>query len=97
MQILQALLQRENKAYWFDGTMQVINEQTIISTDGKSYRPDRIVILDKYAEIIDYKFGDEHADKYQKQLRKYTLLLQQMGYSVNAYIVYTALQKIQKI
>ena len=97
MKKLQDLLQHENKAHWFDGSMQVINEQTIISTDGKSYRPDRIVIRDKYAEVIDYKFGEEHTDIYQKQLRKYTLLLQQMGYSVNAYIVYTALQKIQKI
>ena len=97
MQKLQNLLHQENKAYWFDGSMQVINEQTIISTDGKSYRPDRIVIRDKYAEVIDYKFGDEHTDTYQKQLRKYTLLLQEMGYSVNAYIVYTAHQKIQKI
>lgn len=97
MKKLQDLLQHENKAHWFDGSMQVINEQTIISTDGKSYRPDRIVIRDKYAEVIDYKFGEEHTDIYQKQLRKYTLLLQQMGYSVNAYIVYTALQKIQRI
>jgi ATP-dependent exoDNAse (exonuclease V) beta subunit len=97
MHKLQTLLQHENKGYWFDGSMQIINERTIISTNGKSYRPDRIVIRDKYAEVIDYKFGHEHSDTYDRQLRRYTLLLQQMGYTVNAYIVYTALQKIHKI
>ena len=96
-QQLQNLIQREKRDYWFDGQMQVLAEQTILSTNGRTYRPDRIVIRDKHAEVIDYKFGDEHTDKYNQQLRNYTLLLQQMGYTVDAYIVYAALQKINKV
>ena len=49
------------------------------------------------AVVIDYKFGHEHTKLYQEQLRDYTLLLQQMGYMVEAYIVYVAQQKIEKI
>lgn len=96
-QQLRTLLQRENKNHWFDGSMQVLTEQTILSTNGKTYRPDRIVICEKHAEVIDYKFGNEHIDRYNEQLRNYTLMLQQMGYTVDAYIVYAALQKITKV
>jgi predicted RecB family nuclease len=69
----------------------------ILSTTGKTQRPDRIMIDGNRATIIDYTFGQEHPRTYQEQLRNYTLLLQQMGYTVDAYIVYVALQKIERI
>ena len=94
---LQNLLQGENRNYWFDGSMKVLTEQTILSTNGKTYRPDRIIIHQKHAEVIDYKFGEEHTSKYNEQLRNYTLMLKQMGYTVDAYVVYVALQKIVKV
>ena len=94
---LQNLLQGENRNYWFDGSMKVLTEQTILSTNGKTYRPDRIIIQQQHAEVIDYKFGEEHTSKYNEQLRNYTLMLKQMGYTVDAYVVYVALQKIVKV
>ena len=94
---LQNLLQGENRNYWFDDSMKVLTEQTILSTNGKTYRPDRIIIHQKHAEVIDYKFGEEHTSKYNEQLRNYTLMLKQMGYTVDAYVVYVALQKIVKV
>jgi hypothetical protein len=96
-QHLQNLLQHENRKYWFDGSMRVLTEQTILSTNGKTYRPDRIIIQQQHAEVIDYKFGEEHTSKYNEQLRNYTLMLKQMGYTVDAYVVYVALQKIVKV
>lgn len=96
-QHLQNLLQHENRNYWFDGSMRVLTEQTILSTNGKTYRPDRIIIQQQHAEVIDYKFGEEHTSKYNEQLRNYTLMLKQMGYTVDAYVVYVALQKIVKV
>ena len=94
---LQNLLQGENRNYWFDDSMKVLTEQTILSTNGKTYRPDRIIIQQQHAEVIDYKFGEEHTSKYNEQLRNYTLMLKQMGYTVDAYVVYVALQKIVKV
>ena len=94
---LQQLLQREGKTHWFDGSMSILTEQTILSNTGKTYRPDRIIIHQNQAEVIDYKFGNEHISKYNEQLRNYTLMLQQMGYTVDAYVVYVALQKIAKV
>ena len=97
LQDLQQLLIREGKEHWFTHSYTVHNEMDILSTTGKTQRPDRIMIDGNRATIIDYKFGQEHPRTYQEQLRNYTLLLQQMGYSVEAYIVYVALQKIERI
>ena len=97
LQDLQQLLIREGKNHWFTHSYTVHNEMDILSTTGKTQRPDRIMIDEKSATIIDYKFGQEHPRTYQEQLRNYTLLLQQMGYTVEAYIVYVALQKIERI
>ena len=94
---LQELLQREGKSHWFTSPATVRNEIDILTTTGKTQRPDRIMIDGKIATVIDYKFGQEHPTIYQEQLRNYTLLLQQMGYTVEAYIVYVAQQKIEQI
>ena len=94
---LQQLLQREGKEHWFTTPQIVRNEMDILTTTGKTQRPDRIMINGKIATVIDYKFGQEHPTIYQEQLRNYTLLLQQMDYTVEAYIVYIAQQKIEQI
>ena len=94
---LQQLLQREGKEHWFTQPHMVRNEMDILTTTGKTQRPDRVMIDGKTATVIDYKFGHEHPTLYQEQLRNYTLLLQQMGYAVEAYLVYVAQQKIEQI
>ena len=94
---LQQLLQREGKEHWFTQPHMVRNEMDILTTVGKTQRPDRVMIDGKTATVIDYKFGHEHPTLYQEQLRNYTLLLQQMGYAVEAYLVYVAQQKIEQI
>lgn len=97
LQDLQQLLQREGKEHWFIQPGKVLNEHDILTTTGKTQRPDRVMISENTATVIDYKFGQEHPTLYQEQLRNYTLLLQQMGYTVDAYIVYVAQQKIEQI
>ena len=52
------------------------NELDIASKEGKSYRMDRLVELDDYIAIIDYKLtipevGSEKYEKYRKQLQNY--------------------------
>ncbi len=97
LQALQQLLQREGKEHWFIAPNIVRNEMDILTTTGKTQRPDRVMINGTTATVIDYKFGQEHPATYQEQLRNYILLLQQMGYTVEAYLVYVAQQKIEQI
>ena len=52
------------------------NELDIASKEGKSYRMDRLVELDDYIAIIDYKLtipevGSEKYEKYREQLQNY--------------------------
>lgn len=61
---------------------EVLNEQTIIQKEGKTVKPDRMV-LTKNNEIllIDYKTG-VHNSKYQLQLDNYKAAIEKMGYKV---------------
>ena len=94
---LKTLLQQEGKEQWFTNPGKVLNELDILTTTGNTLRPDRVMIDGNKAIIIDYKFGQEHPEKYQEQMRDYILLLEQMQYQVEAYLVYVAQQKIERI
>jgi ATP-dependent exoDNAse (exonuclease V) beta subunit len=97
LQELQTLLQKEGKEWWFTQPCKVLNEHDILTTTGNTQRPDRVIIHQGTAIIIDYKLGQEHKKQYQEQLRNYALLLQQMGYTTESYIVYVAQQKIEQV
>jgi ATP-dependent exoDNAse (exonuclease V) beta subunit len=56
---------------------------------GDILRPDRIVISDTEACIIDYKTGKENTAKYQRQMKDYEWALEKMGYQkIKKLIVY---------
>ena len=61
---------------------EVLNEQTIIQKEGKTIKPDRMV-LTKNNEVLllDYKTGT-HSVKYQQQLENYQTAIELMGYKV---------------
>ena len=67
----------ELKRYLTSGEwLQAWNELDIAGEDGKSYRMDRLVELDDYLAIIDYKLtipeiGSDKYEKYRKQLQGY--------------------------
>ncbi|MDR0661063.1 MAG: UvrD-helicase domain-containing protein [Prevotellaceae bacterium] len=61
-------------------------------------RPDRVMISDNEAIIIDYKFGTLELPSYQKQMRTYIQGLQQMGYAkVKGFIWYIDTEKIVEV
>lgn len=65
----------------FQKGLLVKNEAEVISLTGEMFRPDRVVITEKNAVIIDYKTGDEKP-AHMKQIIQYGELLGQMGYNV---------------
>ena len=67
---------------------RVKTEAGLMDQDGRFYRPDRVVFLEKETAIIDYKSGKAHAS-HQQQMEAYAAILQQMGYpAVKKLIVY---------
>lgn len=83
--------------HWFDGTYTILREQDILSPAGSVYRPDRVMIKDGEAIVIDYKFGEHHRPAYRDQVRGYIGLLTQMGYRTRGYLVYVTLGTIEEI
>lgn len=65
---------------WFpDDPSQVRNERTVIGTDGKEGRPDRVVVTPEGTQVIDFKFGEEESGHFN-QVRRYVRLYKEMGY-----------------
>ena len=82
---------------WFDSGNTVYNELSIINTDGNVERPDRVIMRDGEAVVVDYKFGEERKG-YRWQVGRYMKLLRQMGYSrVKGYLWYVKNHKVEQI
>jgi ATP-dependent helicase/nuclease subunit A len=82
---------------WFSGEWKIYNEKDIIIPDGSARRPDRVMLKDGRAVIIDYKFGNVERREYIDQVNKYGRLLKEMGYSViESYVWYLSTGKIVK-
>lgn len=82
---------------WFAPDVKVLNEATILTPQGEMYRPDRVVINDTNAIVVDYKFGEYQKNAYKKQVKEYKNLLTQMGYSAKGYIYYVNLGKVTEV
>jgi ATP-dependent exoDNAse (exonuclease V) beta subunit len=82
---------------WFDKETEVLNEATILLPGGVHFRPDRIVLKNQSAIVVDYKFGNEHRNDYSNQLKQYADLIRQMGYQVEAWLYYVSLGELLKI
>jgi ATP-dependent exoDNAse (exonuclease V) beta subunit len=70
----------ELKEYFKEGLV-IKNEAEVITLSGELFRPDRVIINDKSAVIIDYKTGGKKK-AHQQQIIGYGDLLVQMGYIV---------------
>lgn len=62
---------------WYAEDFQAMSEQGILLPGGKQKRPDRILIGEKQALVIDFKTG-EKATKHEKQVKEYMDLVHQL-------------------
>lgn len=73
---------------------QMLSERDVLMPDGELLRPDRVVIDQNKAVIIDFKTG-EYYKKHDDQMRAYRRALQEMGYQdVEAHLLYLDKKKI---
>lgn len=80
-QTIQQIVTHPELVNYFSLEYQKFTEQTIIQKDGNTIKPDRIVLNNKEAYILDYKTG-EHNNKYKQQLETYQQAIEKMGYTV---------------
>ncbi len=92
------ILDMKDVASWFKSGLQVLNELTLMNSQGRLLRPDRIVITPKgQAIVIDYKTGSDHPG-YRRQVAGYMSILKQMGYKdVKGYLLFIKEEKIVEV
>ena len=79
--MLASSLSRVMDRGWFpDDRKKVLNETAIIDSDGKIYRPDRVICDGDRVIVVDFKFG-VHDDRYIRQVRRYVDLWRRMGHA----------------
>ncbi|AWG21048.1 ATP-dependent helicase [Flavobacterium faecale] len=79
---LREVVGHEELVAFFAEGNEVMNEQTIIQKEGGLVKPDRMVLTpNNEMLLLDYKTGVHH-DKYQKQLEKYQIAIENMGFNV---------------
>ena len=72
---------KELESYFSQGN-EILNEQAIIQKEGKTIKPDRMVLTkNKEVYLLDYKTGT-HNQKYQLQLENYQTAIEKMGLKV---------------
>ncbi len=78
---ITGLIHNSTLKKYFTGELTVKNEVEIITGEGEILRPDKIVLQDKAATIIDYKTGKQNTKAYLPQMNKYYQALVSMGFS----------------
>ncbi|WP_420603675.1 UvrD-helicase domain-containing protein [Flagellimonas sp.] len=81
---------------YFSNTYEILNEQEILTVNGASLRPDRVVISNNEATIIDYKTG-KPSPSHKEQITQYSIVLKEMGYKIKHSIIVYIDQKINTI
>lgn len=83
---------------WYSKNYRVLNETEILQAKGGFVRPDRVMIKEDEAVVIDYKFGEKEDKKYLKQVKHYASQISKMGYkNVKGYVCYVTLNKILEV
>jgi ATP-dependent exoDNAse (exonuclease V) beta subunit len=86
--LLAGILKNPEISSFFDPDFEVRNEPEILTPEGVLYRPDRVLMQNDRATIIDYKTGKQRAE-HRDQVMKYAGLLNDMNYKVDgAYLLY---------
>ena len=80
-----------NVEEWFSPDVKTLNEATIITPKGEHYRPDRVIIENNIATIIDYKFGEHRKSAHIAQVQNYKALIAEMGYTTKGFLCYVNL------
>ncbi len=65
---------------WFSEKWDIKTEADILLRNEKVRRPDRVMLKENKAIVVDFKFGEVEEISYKSQMRKYLKNLVDMGY-----------------
>ncbi|HWK98846.1 MAG TPA: hypothetical protein VNQ55_02815, partial [Parapedobacter sp.] len=80
---------------WFGGGYQHWNERSVILPNGRTLRPDKVLVGNNETIVIDFKFTQQEDDAHRRQVADYQLVLRQLGMpNVKAYVYYGTMNKL---
>ena len=95
--LLTQLLEKPQMRDWFNPKARILTEQAILLPGGRNKRPDRILLTDNKAVVIDFKTGGEK-ESHQNQVREYVNLVRSLTQKpTEGYLVYIESGVIQPI
>jgi ATP-dependent exoDNAse (exonuclease V) beta subunit len=96
---LRNAMENEKTKAWFSVGYTILNEADIIGSAGNIKRPDRIMIKDDTAIVVDYKFGKESdMGKHQNQVKQYMKLMSEMQFSsVKGFLWYVMENDVEEV
>lgn len=93
-----AVWQHPQLKEWYGGDYQHWNEQSIILPNGRTLRPDKVLVGKGETIVLDFKFTQKEDDAHRKQVADYQLVLRQLGLdNVKGYVYYGMLNKLVAI
>jgi ATP-dependent exoDNAse (exonuclease V) beta subunit len=87
-------------ADWFSDKWKLVRNESdiLLPSSADVRRPDRVMIGEPRAVVVDYKFGRVKESEHKTQIKRYMELLGQMGdYSVEGYLWYVTLGEIEMV
>jgi ATP-dependent exoDNAse (exonuclease V) beta subunit len=97
-EMVEDLFKNPQIAFWFSKDWRVINERDVLLGDENILRPDRVIVKDDQAIVIDYKFGKKKEKDHIRQVGAYKKLLEKMNFKqVSAFILYGKLDEIVEV
>lgn len=91
-----SFIEKNNLKKWFSDEYRVLNEVEILQ-QGKTLRPDRVLMKGNHVIVIDYKFGRKTSDEYREQVRRYQTAIQEMGYTTEGYLCYVEQNVVEQV
>lgn len=82
LQALTKIVEHKSLQPFFNPEWKILNERSLM-VNGRIYRPDRVVLKDRKAVVIDYKTGAKKP-AYEAQMLGYVNALTEMDYKVEA-------------
>ena len=96
--LIRRAFNNDNIKQWFSEDWDILKEAGILLENGSTLRPDRVLIKNNKAVVIDYKFGTVENDSHKKQVLNYMKYLRLMNYEkVEGFIWYVNLDKVVEV
>lgn len=84
---VEQLLELPEARKWFQHPEHTLSEHPVLLPDGSTLRPDKVILKDNHATIVDFKTGSFRPE-HEKQLTQYGAVLNQMGYHCTLHLAY---------